>query len=236
MMQIQRFWIGIFLSISSAVGSCELLIAAASDLSSLESELIQALPDCKVRIAFGSSGTLARQIRSGADFDVYLAANKGFVTDLVRDRKADASSVTPYARGRVAFWSRDRLQWPNLSSVRYLALANPDLAPYGLAARQALERSGLWKQIESRVVYGESIRQAWQFARSGNADAAIVSWSLVRSEGGELLPATLHDLIEQTGVIPQSAGHPREGRRFLKWLVSPAGQKIVAASGLEAIR
>src|SRR3954468_23721380 len=90
---------------------CELLVAAAADLSPLEAQLRNSLTDCTVRITFASSGTLARQIRSGAEIDVFLSANRSFVSDLVRDGKADGSTVVVYARGRIALWSKAGMTW-----------------------------------------------------------------------------------------------------------------------------
>lgn len=218
-------------SLGKALGGCELLVAAASDLSPLEKALKAALPGCTVRISFGSSGMLAQQIRSGADFDVFLAADRRFVEGLPA-----VGMPVLYARGRIAVWSSKGLRWEDLGRAGRVGIANPALAPYGRAARQALERRGVWKSIEPRVVMAENIRQVWQFARSGNVDAAVVSWSLCFREGGQLLPAEWHDPIEQTAVVLQGGRHRGEGRRFADWLVSPAGQKLFAANGLEAIR
>lgn len=211
-------------------------MASASDLAPLETELRRAIPGCELRFSFGSSGALARQIRAGADFDVYLAASRTFVDDLVRDGMADRADVVLYARGRIAFYSKKGLEWDKLKQAERISIANPALAPYGVAAKQALERRGLWKDVESKIVYGENVRQAWQFAATGNADAGITSWSLVYDKGGKLLPAEWHDPIEQTGTIPRRSRHPKEARRFLDWLVSEAGQKVLGDHGLERVR
>ncbi|MDZ4799884.1 MAG: molybdate ABC transporter substrate-binding protein [Bryobacteraceae bacterium] len=212
-----------------ALGGCELLVAAASDLSPLEKALKAAMPGCDVRISFGSSGMLAQQIRSGADFDVFLAADRRFAEGL-------GGELVVYARGRIALWSSKGLKWEDLGRADRVAIANPALAPYGRAARQALERRGLWKGLEARIVFSENIRQAWQFARTGNVDAAIVSWSLAFREGGQPLPAEWHDVLEQTAVIPRGARHLGEAKRFIGWLVSREGQKLFALNGLEAVR
>ncbi|MBC7851871.1 MAG: molybdate ABC transporter substrate-binding protein [Pirellulaceae bacterium] len=212
-----------------AASGCELLVAAASDLAPLEQGLKGAIPGCRITFSFGSSGTLAQQIRSGADFDVFLAADRRFAEGL-------GTPLTPYARGRIAVWSSRGLRWEDLRKAGSVAVANPALAPYGFAARQALQRRGLWEGLEGRIVFSENVRQAWQFARTGNVDAAIVSWSLAFREGGQLLPAEWHDPILQTAVIPRGARHAGDARRFVAWLVSRDGQKFFAGNGLEAVR
>ena len=112
-----------------------------------------------------------------------------------------------------------------------LALANPAHAPYGAAAREFLERRGLWKAVEPKVVYGENVRQALQFAESGNADAAITAWSLVFDRGGVLLPDRDHAPIRQAGGVVTGRPHVAEARRFLEYLASPAARKILEAHG-----
>jgi molybdate transport system substrate-binding protein len=216
--------------------ACEILVAAASDLAPLEPELKKVLPECRFRFSFGSSGALARQIEAGADFDVYLAASRSFVDQLVRGGNADSAQVVPYARGRIALWSRSGLKWQDLRRADRIAIANPALAPYGLAAKQALQKQGLWEAVRRKIVFGENIRQAWQFAETGNVDAGIVSWSLVYQKGGQLLPESWHAPIEQTGVIPKRSAHPADARRFLDALVSAAGQKMLSSHGLEPVR
>lgn len=212
--------------------ACSLLVAAASDLAPLESELSHALPGCEIRIAFASSGTLSRQIESGADFDVFLAASRRFTDDLLRAQAVDPATVTPYARGRVAVWSMSGLRWAQLDNATRISIANPTHAPYGLAARQALERQGRWGKLQPKIVYGENVRQAWQFAATGNADATITAWSLVKDKGGELLPESWHDPILQTAAVPKRARNPEAARRFIAWLTSAEGRKRLAAHGL----
>ena len=216
--------------------ACTLLVAAAADLAPLEQRIAQALPECQVRLSFGSSGTLARQIAHGADFDVFLAASRKYVNQVVSAGAAEAASVRTYARGRIAVWSRDRRTgWRDLTRARQLSIANPVHAPYGLAAKQALERKGLWASVQPKIVFGENVRQAWQFAASGNTDATVTAWTLVHDKGGELLPESWHDPILQTAVIPNRSRNPDGAKRLLNWLTSAAGQKALAESGLTPV-
>ena len=216
--------------------ACALLVAAASDLAPLEQKLAAAVPECRVRFSFGSSGTLARQILHGADFDVFLAASRRFVDDVVSARAAESATVRPYARGRIAVWSPSGISWKTLRKATRISIANPALAPYGAAAKQVLERQGIWAAVAPKIVYGENIRQAWRFAVTGNADATLTSWSLVHDKGGELLPESWHDPIVQTAVIPTRSTNPAAAAKFLNWLTSPAGQKVLSDAGLMPVR
>ena len=216
--------------------ACALLVAAASDLAPLEGKIAAALPECQVRFSFGSSGTLARQIIHGAEFDLFLAASRRYVDDVVNGGAAESATVRPYARGRVALWSSKRISWKTLHQATRISLAHPIHAPYGAAAKQILERQGIWRAIEAKVVYAENIRQAWQFAVTGNTDATLTAWTLVHDKGGELLPESWHDAIIQTAVIPKRSTNPASALKLVEWLTSAAGQKALSAAGLMPVR
>lgn len=210
---------------------CSLLVAAASDLLPMEQALASSIPPCRIRFTFGSSGMLAEQIAHGADYDVFLAANERFVDTLMQNKAALSGSKVVYAFGRLGLYSRKSLNWSDLRSVRTLSIANPQHAPYGLAARQALEHEGLWKELQKRIVFGENVRQALQFAETGNADAAIVAWSLIKDRGAYLIPNEWHATIVQSGAIPKQSRNPQAARRFLSFLLSADGRKLLAQYG-----
>jgi len=189
-----------------------------------------------VRFVLGSSGQLAAQIRNGAPYDLFLSANAAYVRDLETSGHVVAGSGVPYATGRLGLWSKSgavkRVEDLAGAGVVHAAIANPGHAPYGLAARQLLERTGLWKRIEPKIVYGENVRQALQFAERGNADAAIVSWTLVFNRNGIRLSEELHDPIRQAGGVVARSGRKAEARKILDWLRSTGGQKVLAGFGL----
>ena len=178
---------------------------------------------------------LARQIENGAPFDVFLSANQQYVKELADAGVILPDSVRDYAKGRLGLWSTGRrLRFEDLGkiAITHLAIPNPAHAPYGVAARQALERRGLWNALQSKVVYGENVRQTLQFAESGNADACITAWSLVLNQGGILLPENWHDPIRQTGgVVARSRKLPL-ARKFLDLLATPEGRKLLEKFGL----
>ena len=233
-----KFLGAVLLFALSSAQAADLLVAAAADLAPLTAALEQGYEretGLKVRFSLGSSGSLARQIENGAPFDVFLSANDQYVTELTGSGQLDASTVVTYAFGRIALWfpggmgqSLDDLKKPQ---VKHVAIPNPQHAPYGVAARQALERRGLWKEIEPKVVYGENVRQALQFAESGNADAVITSWTLLQGRG-TLLPAEWHAPIRQAGAIVKSSAQPAAAQRFLKFLSGSEGRKILEKGGL----
>jgi molybdate transport system substrate-binding protein len=217
---------------SLSAHAADLIIAAASDLAPLAPKLEQAYKE-KIRFTLASSGSLKQQIENGAPFDVFLSANEQYVKDLAA--AGLVSDTTIYAIGRIALWSPNgsvvSLADLRKSSVIHLAIPNPQHAPYGVAARQALESQGVWKDVEPKIVYGENVRQALQFAESGNADAVITSWTLLIGKG-KLLPAEWHSPIRQTGAVVKSSSQPDAARRFLKFLVGPEAQKILNDGGL----
>jgi molybdate transport system substrate-binding protein len=215
-----------------------LIVAAASDLAPLEgdlSALYQKTYGKPLRFVVGSSGLLASQIRHGAPYDVYLSANVDFTAELERSGSLVPGSVRHYATGRLAVFSTNPA-WRSLEALarpelKHIAIANPTHAPYGVAAKEILLHHGLWDRLKSRLVYGENIRQTLQLAESGNADAALVSWSLVREKGGVLLPASGHAPIRQTGGIVSGSGRKEDARRLLELLTGAAGRELLLKHG-----
>ena len=180
---------------------------------------------------------LARQIENGAPYDVYLSANEVFVKQLADSGKVLRDSVTVYAYGRLGLWSRSgriaKLTDLLDPSIRHVAIANPLHAPYGVAAREALRRQGLWDKLHGKLVYGENVQQTLQYAESGNADAAITAWSLVFDRGAVQLPAAWHDPIRQVGAAVAGRPNIASARRFLEFLTGPQGREILRKFGLQ---
>lgn len=225
------------------------VIAAASDLQFALEEIAAAFQDetgLAVRLAFGSSGNFARQIRQAAPFEIYLSADESYVLDLARDRLTiDEGHL--YAVGRIAVWvpAGSALEADgSLNNLRAalddgrldrIAIANPEHAPYGVAARQALEAKGLWDAIEPRLVLGENVSQAAQFAATGAAQVGLIAYSLALSPrlaaagSHELVPAEMHAPLNQRMVLLRNAGDT--SRRFYAYLRGEAAQEIFARHG-----
>jgi len=214
------------------------LVAAASDLIDIKGFLAQGFTVGKVQFTFGASGNLAQQVKNGAPYDVFLSADEQRVKELTQAGNLIPASVAIYAQGRIAIWSKsgkvaalDALQSPG---ILHVAIANPTHAPYGAAAKQALERAGLWAKLEGRIVYGENVRQALEYAENGSADAVSTAWSLLVNRGGILLPANLHNPIRQAGGVVRNSKNPGVAQAFLRFLVSPEGQRILTKNGFDS--
>jgi len=208
--------------------ACNLLVAAASDLSPFQDDLkvrLGSVSKCDVRFTFGSSGQLSQQIANGAPYDLFLSASADYLKTLkTLDRRV-------YAQGRLALWSKAGLRWPDLATdkVRRIAIANPKLAPYGKAAREALESQGLWPKVESKVVYAESVRQAFQFAETGNADVALVAYPLVVGKSGIPVDPGWYKPMEQTAAL---LTHSPAARLAFDFLTGPEGRALFRSHGL----
>lgn len=218
----------------------KLVVAAASDLTNALPELASAFfqqTGVEVVPTFGASKLLATQIEQGAPFQVFLSANIKFVDDVVSQGKCDGASKSIYARGHLALWSRAADTAPKslaeLADPRFVhvAIANPDTAPYGAAAKQALETAGVWPQVEGKIVRGENIRQTLQLAESGNVEAAIVSRSLAIGSKGSWVDVDekLHDPIEQALVVCRGDD---TAKAFAAFVSGPEGQAILGRWGL----
>jgi molybdate transport system substrate-binding protein len=227
-----------------------LRVAAASDLAGAFDEIRAAFERSsgkKVEMTFGSTGLLAKQIAEGAPFDVFAAANISFVDDVVKAGACDAATKALYARGRIVVWTEDPSALPgdlrDLAAPRYrkIAIANPEHAPYGRAAQEALMKAGVWAALEPRTVRGENVQQTLVYARTGNTDAAIVALSLAIGEGGAYLPIdpSLHDPLDQALVVCDGGPAGQAGRAakrsdalaFVAFVASEEGRAVMRRRG-----
>ncbi|WP_210394736.1 molybdate ABC transporter substrate-binding protein [Motiliproteus sediminis] len=196
-----------------------------------------------VRVAYGSSGKLYAQIVNGAPFDLLLSADQDKPVRLEAAGVAVAGSRFTYAEGQLVLWSL-RFNLPEEpqsllagDSYRYLALANPRLAPYGMAAEQVLQRLQLDQLTLSRRVQGENIAQTYQFVASGNAEYGFVALSQVLEQGeirrgsGWIVPLSLYDPIRQDAVLLNRGADNPQAREFLRFLRSDEARAIIRAHG-----
>lgn len=197
----------------------------------------------KLQVAFGSSGRFVAQIRNGAPFQVFLSADQERVTALVESGHALPISRFTYATGALVLWSVDpeleRLSAQTLQSDKYqrLALANPELAPYGRAAVEVLQNLNLVDATRARWVQGENIAQTYQFVSTGNAQLGFVAASQVTEAGqikhgtGWLVPVSLYEPIRQDAVLLTSAADCLACQQLLDFLRSDASLEIIRTSG-----
>lgn len=227
-------------------------VAAASDLvyclDDLNAAFKKTHAEAEIKVSSGSSGNFATQIKNGAPFEVFLSADVGFPRDLIKAGLADEKSLTTYAFGRLVLWTT-RPEAVDVTKgleilragapVKKLAIANPGHAPYGRAAKEALQHEKLWDGVQSRIVLGENIAQTAQFVATGNADAGIVALSLVVSPKmakvgkWQEIPAGMYTPLEQAAVLTkQGAGNPL-ARAYVDFLGTPAAREIFDRYGFQ---
>lgn len=221
----------------------ELTVAAAADLQFAFTELgalFEQQTGHKVTFVFGSTGQLAQQIEAGAPFDLFAAANISFVDDLAAKELVLTDSVAPYARGRIVL-AVNRASGVTATAlsdllspaITHIAIANPEHAPYGQAAKEALQSVGLWDQIEPKLVFGENVRQTLQYVQTGDAQAGIVALSVagVPEITWTLLDDALHNPLDQALAVVASSPHPELAREFAAFINSHAGRPVMQKYG-----
>lgn len=194
---------------------------------------------------FGSTGKFYAQIKAGAPFEVLLAADDETPTRLVQEGGAVAASQFTYATGRLVLWSPKPGYVDAQGAVlkqggfEHIALANPKLAPYGLAASEVLKALGLGETLQSKVVLAESISQAQQFVASGNAQLGFIAWSQLHKDGklidGSwwLVPSALHAPLRQDAVILAKGQGKPAAEALLKFLKSDKAKAVIKSFGYE---
>ncbi len=224
-------------------------VAAASDLQfALEDIAARFRADTKldVKLVFGSSGNFYRQIEQGAPFQLFMSADEGFIFKLADlGRVEDRGAL--YAVGRIVLFAphqssfKPDAQFKGLKSaltndrIKRFAIANPEHAPYGRAAEQTLRKLGLWSSLQPKLVLGENVSQAAQFATSGSADGGIFAFSLALSPAVSklgsyvLIPAETHDPLRQRMALVKGANI--SARTFYNYLQQSGGREIFKRYG-----
>ncbi len=224
-------------------------VAAAADLKFALTEIAEAharAGGVPPRLTFGSSGIFRRQIAEGAPFELFLSADEAYAEALIAEGRAEGPGAL-YAIGRIALYLpngspvkadnrlRDLAAAAKDGRLKKLAIANPEHAPYGRAAREALQRAGAWEAVQDKLVLGENAAQAARFAASGSAQAGILPLSLVRAEelaakgGFATLPESWHAPLRQRMVLVKGAG--AAARAFYAFLQSPPARAIFVKHG-----
>lgn len=232
-------------SLQAAAG--EVRVAVASNFSAPMERIaaqFQAESGHRVSVSTGSTGKFYAQIRNGAPFDVLVAADESTPQRLEADGLTVAGSRFVYALGKLALWSAQ----PGLvdaqgavlrGSYIRLAIADPRLAPYGAAARETLQNLALWDGLQARLVRGENITQAYQFAATGNAELGFVALSQITKEGRVaqgswwLVPSRLYKPIRQSAVQLSAAKDPVASRAFLEFMRGKQAVAVMRSFGYE---
>ena len=223
--------------------AARLTVAAAANLTNVFGEVgrrFKAKTGTEVAFSYGSTAELAQQIDNGGPFDLFAAADTEHVDALLSSRKLIADSRAIYAVGQLALWIPKGEQsgireLKDLAGkqVRFVAVAQPELAPYGQATIEVLKKAGIWEAVQPKVVYANSISQAKQMAASGNADAAFTAYSLVLHDKGTVLKIDpqLHRPIEQALGIVTSSPRIEDAKKFKSFLLGSEGRSILTENG-----
>jgi molybdate transport system substrate-binding protein len=221
----------------------EVSVAAAANLTEAVSALgaeFEAQTGIHPVFSFGSTAELDQQIEQSAPFDVFLAADAEHVDSLDHKGLLTPGTRTVYAFGVLALWvpesSAAKIKTlADLTSpeVKVIAVAKPELAPYGAAAVEAMQHAGVWDRVQSKIVYANNISAAKQYGSAGNADAVFTAYSLVLKESGAVIPIdeTLHRPIAQEAALIAKSTHPVEARKFLDFLLKGSGRGTLKRFG-----
>jgi molybdate transport system substrate-binding protein len=250
-MLLSRFALAAFVGLLLTPGAgaqTPLRIAAASDLQSVFPALtgrFERDTGHMIDVSFGSSGNFFAQLQNGAPFDLFFSADVDYPRRLDSSGLTAPGTLVEYASGRIVLWTRNDTNLDLARGlailaeprVRRIAMANPEHAPYGRAAVAALRHERLYDGVRGKLVLGENISQAAQFAQSGNADAGIIALSLalapaMRASGHYVeIPASYHPPIEQAAVVLRSSRQIDVARQFLVFLQRPENQRALQEAG-----
>jgi molybdate transport system substrate-binding protein len=239
-----KLWLLVaLLAVAGESAADEIRIAVATNFLGTMNALVERFEETSghtVLVSSGSTGGHYAQIKNGAPFEAFFSADTERPRLLEADGVAVPGSRFRYAVGRVALWS-SRAGYVDADGkvletgdFRHLAIANPELAPYGAAAREVLMARGLWDRLQPRLVTGQDIGQAYGFVQTGNAELGFVAWAQLKQPSGKvagsywLVPESLHQPIEQEAVLLRDVPAARALVEFVK---SPEAREIIRSRG-----
>jgi len=236
----------LFSTVAGSVNAGEVNAAVAANFSAPVQQiatLFEKETGNTVKLSFGSTGKFYSQIKEGAPFDVLLAADEKTPALMEHENLAVTNSRFVYAIGKLVLWSAkagyvdEKGAVLSNGSYNKLSYADPKLAPYGLAARETLQKLNLWEKVQSKLVTGESITQAYQFAATGNAELAFIALSQITKDGKVtegswwIVPADLYSPIKQAAVQLSAAKDKVTAQAFLAYLKSEKAVAIIRSFG-----
>lgn len=245
--RVLRLALGLYAALTGTMAfAADVQVAVAANFTApmkAIAEAFQKKTGDTVTAAYGATGQFYAQIKNGAPFEVFLAADDTTPARLEQEKATVPGSRFTYATGALALWSAkdgyvDKdgkvLKQGNFS---HLSIANPKAAPYGLAAIQTLEKLGLMETLRPKIVEGQNISQAQQFVASGNAELGFVALSQVYKDGkltsgsAWIVPESLHEPIRQDAVILEKGKDNPAARAFIDFLKGPEAEKIILSFG-----
>jgi molybdate transport system substrate-binding protein len=244
--QVAALFIVTSLAVAQDTAKPRLTIAAAANLTDVANVLgtrFEAATGIHAVFSFGSTAQLTQQIENGAPFDLFLAADAEHVQELDGKKLLSPGSRAAYANGVLALWIPsaalpvNRIEDLVSPRVRVIAVAKPELAPYGKASIEALRAAGILGKVQAKIVYSDNISMAKQYGASGNADAVFTAYSLVMKEGGKVfrIDQKLHrPITQELGVIAASP-HKAEAGKFTEFVLRGDGRAILTESGYQPV-
>jgi molybdate transport system substrate-binding protein len=255
-MNVRRLSLIAVLAVSCISQLCiaqEITVAAAADLQFAMQDVaarFQKETGKTVKLTYGSSGNFFQQIQNGAPFDVFFSANLDYAKKLDAAGLTEPGSYYPYAKGKIVIWVRNDSKLDLSSGMRVLldpsikkiAVANPEHAPYGQAAVAAMQNDKIYEKVKDKFVLGENISQTASFVVSGGADVGIVALALALSpnmkDKGRYVevPAGEYPPIEQACVILASSKNKETARQFLAFIKTPAIGDLLRSYGFDVAK
>jgi molybdate transport system substrate-binding protein len=223
----------------------ELNVATAANLTKAFAKLGQTFSQqtgIHVTFSFGATAQLAQQVENGAPFDVFAAADTEHIDELARKDLILPSTRAIYARGKLVLWVPEdgvpveRIEDLARPSVKHVAMANPQLAPYGRAAVETLHALHLWEAVQPKVVYGQNISTTTEYAATGNAEAAFTALALVNDRAGGRkipVPGNLHAPIDQAIAVVRGTSKPDQAREFVDYVTGAHARDVLRQYGYE---
>ncbi|MBU0687955.1 MAG: molybdate ABC transporter substrate-binding protein [Gammaproteobacteria bacterium] len=226
----------------------EVRVAVASNFTAPMERIVPLFEQAtghKAKVSYGSTGKFYAQIRNGAPYDVFLAADDETPKKLVRQELAVGQSRFVYALGKLVLWSvqpdivDDKATLLNKGNFNKLSIANPRLAPYGVAAKETLTKLTMWNAMQRKLVQGENITQAYQFVASENADLGFIALSQIMRDGkisqGSwwIVPPTMYQPIKQSAVQLSEAQDVEAAQALLTFLRGKQAAAIIRSYGYE---
>jgi len=218
-------------------------VAAAANLrfvfDEIKASYAIANPKATITANFGSSGALLQQILNGAEFDIFMAADNSFPVKL-KDQGAASGEIKTYALGKLVLWSNTLdvskgLEILTDPSVKRIAIAKPELAPYGDRAIEVLKTSGLYEKVKDKIIYADNISQTAQFAQTGNAEVAFLAMSLTMTPEMKgsvyLIDPKMYKPVEQAMVLVKSWKTNPDAAKFMKFVLSETCKPIFEKNG-----
>jgi molybdate transport system substrate-binding protein len=228
---------------NSQTDSSELIVAAAANLTDAFTEIgarFTTETGIRVVFSFGATADLSKQVENGAPFDVFAAADTAHIDLLESEGLLTPGTRALYARGRLVMWlppgsdlKAARIEDITARPFERIAIAKPDVAPYGHATIESLQALGIWSQIEAKVVYAQNVSQAKQYAATGNAEVAFIPLALVKPGEGNYIEVSeqLHRPIDQAVGIIRASPNQATARQFVSFLMGPEGQNLLSRNG-----